>query len=124
MIDDGSQVCFRDLGEHFTNSATSVILSLLLGREASARKLSRRVVLDLLGDPVVPVTGFLLAQAACIVVYVSELAARRCYDIQGEMMSYSVDMVRQLLWIRVRLVLGFCLRAVNTLSFVSATVRY
>ena len=80
------------------------------------RELARRVVLNLLRNPVISVTSPGLAQAVCVVVYVSKLAACRCYDVEGEVMSHPVDVVRQLLGVSVRLVLGLCLRAVSRLS--------
>ena len=80
MIDDGRQICFGNLGKHFTHGAADVVLRPLLGCGATMQRLPRRIALNLLLDPILPVTSPGLAQAGLFIIHISELVACKFDD--------------------------------------------
>lgn len=71
-----------------------VALGLLFSGGMPSLYLPRRVVFKLLGYPVGSVTFFILPQAASLIVEISELAAGKFDDVNGKVVSDSVDVVR------------------------------
>lgn len=69
--------------------------------------LSGRVTLHLLFNPVLSIPDADLAEARLFVVHITELAASKLDDLEREMMPNAMDVVRQLLRVRVGFVLGF-----------------
>lgn len=75
--------------------------------------LSGRVTLNLLFDPVLSIPDADFAEARLFVVHITKLAASKLDDLEREMMPNAMDVVRQLLRVRVGLVLGFRLDSVS-----------
>lgn len=109
MIDDGRQVCFGNFGEHFAHGTTDVIFRALLGCWATMQCLSCRIALNLLLDPIFSIADPGLAEPRLFVVFVSELAASKVDDLEGKMVSNTMDMMGELLGVCVGFVLRLCL---------------
>jgi hypothetical protein len=94
MVDNRRQVCFRYLWKHFANSAADVIFRPLLSRWATMKRLPSRIAFDLLYHPVISITRLGFAKTRTFIVLVAKLAASKLDDIEREMVSDTVDMVR------------------------------
>jgi hypothetical protein len=102
MIDNGIEIGFRNLWEHLPDGSAGILFVLAFRLRAAMEDLSRRIILESSGDPIGRRRK--LAKTSLFVVDIAELAAREVDNLDGKVVSDSVDVVRKFLGISVHLV--------------------
>lgn len=105
VIDNSRQVIFRDLWEHLTDCTGNMILTSFFRHWAAMQSLPGRITFDLLLYPILPISGRGLFEATFFAILITELATCKLNNLEWEMVSYSVDVVGELLGVGVCFVL-------------------